>query len=62
MDEKELRRSVLGILSILLLPDLGQVPDVQPAVSAGASQDSLVMGRPLNLETWKIKPNLTFGL
>ena len=50
MDEEQLRRSVLCILSILLLPDLGQVPDVQSAVCAGARQDGLVVGRPLNLE------------
>ena len=50
MDEEQLRRSVLCILSILLLPNLGQVPDVQPAVRAGARQDGLIVGRPLNLE------------
>ena len=50
MDEEQLRRSILGVLSILLLPDLGQVPDVQSVVCAGARQDGLVVGRPLNLE------------
>ena len=44
MDEKQLRRSVFRVLSVLLLSDLGQVPDVQPAVRAGARQDGLVVG------------------
>ena len=49
MDEEELGRSVLGILGVLLLPNLGEVPHVQPAVRAGAGQDRLVVGRPLHL-------------
>ena len=49
MDEEELGRSVLGILGVLLLPDLGEVPHVQPAVRAGAGQDRLIVGRPLHL-------------
>ena len=49
MDEEELGRSVLCILGVLLLPDLGEVPHVQPAVGAGAGQDRLIVGRPLHL-------------
>ena len=49
VDEEELRGAVLRVLRALLLPDLGEVPDVQPAVSAGAGEDSLVMWRPLDL-------------
>ena len=55
VDEKQLWRSILCILSILLLPNLGQVPDVQPAVCAGTRKDGLVVGRPLYLGTWKMK-------
>ena len=50
VNEEELRGAVLRVLRALLLPDLGEVPDVQPAVSAGAGEDGLVMGRPLDLE------------
>ena len=50
VDEEELRGAVLRVLRALLLPDLGEVPDVQPAVCAGAGEDGLVMGRPLDLE------------
>ena len=36
--------------SCLLLPDLGEVPDVEPAVGAGGGEDGLVVRRPLHLE------------
>ena len=49
VDEEKFRRAVLSILSALLLPDLGEIPDVKPPVSARAGQDGLVMGRPLDL-------------
>ena len=49
VDEEKFRRSVLGVLRALLLSDLGEIPDVQPPVSARAGQDGLVMGRPLDL-------------
>lgn len=50
VDEEELWGSVLGVLSTLLLSDLGQVPDVEAAVGAGGGKDRLVVGRPLDLE------------
>ena len=50
MDEEELRGAVLRVLRALLLPDLGEIPDVEPPVGARAGQDGLVMGRPLDLE------------
>ena len=50
VDEEQLGRAVLGVLRALLLSDLGEVPDVESPVGAGAGQDGLVMGRPLDLE------------
>jgi hypothetical protein len=44
-------RSIFRVLCGLLFSNLGQVPDVEAAVGAGRSQDSLVMGRPLDLLT-----------
>ena len=49
VDEEELRGAILCVLGALLLADLGEVPHVQPPVGARAGQDSLVMGRPLDL-------------
>ena len=49
VNEEKFRRPVLGVLRALLLSDLGEIPDVQSPISARAGQDSLVMGRPLDL-------------
>ena len=49
VDEEKFGRAVLSILRALLLPDLGEIPDVEPPVSARAGQDGLVMRRPLDL-------------
>ena len=49
VDEEKFRRPVLGVLRALLLSNLGEIPDVEPPVSARAGQDGLVMGRPLDL-------------
>ena len=38
------------ICTYLLLSDLGEVPDVEPAVGAGGGEDGLVVRRPLHLE------------
>ena len=49
VDEEKFRRTVLRVLSALLLPDLGEIPDMEPPVGTRAGQDGLVMGRPLDL-------------
>ena len=50
VDEEELGRTILRVLRALLFTNLGQVPDVESAISAGAGEDGLVVGRPLHLE------------
>ena len=49
MDEEELRRSVFSILRTLLLSNLGQIPDMQSAISARTCQYCFVIRRPLDL-------------
>ncbi len=49
VDEEQLGGTVFGVLGALLLANLGQVPDVQPAVGAGGGEDCLVVGGPLDL-------------
>ena len=51
VDEEEFWWAVLSILSALLFPNLGEIPDMEPPVSARAGQDGLVMGRPLDLKS-----------
>ena len=50
VDEEKFGRAVFSVLRALLLPDLGEIPDVEPPVGARAGEDGLVMGRPLDLE------------
>lgn len=47
--DQQLWRSVLGVLRRLLLPDLAEVPHVEPPVGAAGGQDGLIVGRPLDL-------------
>ena len=55
VNEEELWGPVLSVLRALLFPDLGEVPHMQPPVCARAGQDSLVMGRPLDLTETKLQ-------
>ncbi len=51
VDEEELWWPILGILSVLFLTNLAEVPDVQTTVGARGGENGLVMGRPLDLQT-----------
>lgn len=50
MYEQQLWRSILGIFGTLLLTNLAEIPNVQPAIGARRSQYCLVVRRPLHLE------------
>ncbi len=43
MDEEEFRWSVLRVLRTLFLPNLREVPDMEPSVSSRGSQDRLIV-------------------
>merc|ERR1719319_1334440 len=50
VDKQQLRRSIFGILSRLLLSNLRKIPNVEATGSSAGSEDGLVMRAPLHLE------------
>ena len=49
VDEEKLWGSLSSLSSSLLLPNLGDIPDVKPPVSPSTGQDGLAVWRPLDL-------------
>lgn len=50
VDKQQLGRSVVRVVGRLLLPNLGDVPDVDPSVRRGGREDGLRVGRPGELD------------